>query len=75
VLFTIFTIPSNDEYASGVCSEFFHSVVAAKLIPLTRPEKSAKQNIGGVKTGKVLIVSALHDLAKLHRLCRSCRQA
>jgi hypothetical protein len=49
--------------------------VAAKLIPLTRPEKSAKQNIGGVKTGKVLIVSALHDLAKLHRLCRSCRQA
>jgi hypothetical protein len=43
------------------------------LIPLTR-EKSAKQNIGGVKTRKPSIVPALHDLAKLHRLCRSRRQ-
>jgi len=56
-------------------AQFFHSLeeVAAKLIPLTR-EKSAKQNIGGVKTRKPSIVPALHDLAKLHRLCRSRRQ-
>ena len=58
-------------------AQFFDSVeeVAAKLIPLTRPEKSAKQNIRGLKTGKALIVPALHYLAKLHHLCRSCRQA
>jgi hypothetical protein len=45
-------------------AQFFHSVeeVAAKLIPPTRPEKSAKQNIGGIKTGKALIVTALHYL-------------
>jgi len=57
-------------------TQFFHSVEeAAKCFRWCGPEKPAKQNIGGVKTGKALIALALHYLAKLHRLCRSCRQA
>ena len=57
-------------------AQFFHSVeeVDARLLPLTRAGEIGKAKYRGVKTGKALIVPALHYLAKLHRLCRSRRQ-
>jgi hypothetical protein len=51
VHFTKLTIPSSDEYTSGVCGKLFHSVeeVATKLLPLTRAGEIGKAKYRGSK--------------------------